>query len=284
MRRDKKLFLLISDTGFHLVEPIFEEFPERTLNVGIAEQNLIGIAAGLCNVGFHPVCYAISNFLVLRCLEQIRNDICLHQYPIVLAGTSAGYDNGALWATHYVIDDIGCLKALPHMNIYSPSSSESMEKIIEEVMKFDRIAYVRITKTEYSDQNTPAINRFIVRQPDSAVLLITHGKIVKNGVEAAKMLPTFSVFAMDKIKPIDEQVTENLCNQYKKIVIAEDNFKSGLYNSVSQFIADKKMKNCELYFIGPEEDYGTRTGDVNYLLQQHGLTSSKISEFIQKLT
>ena len=79
MRTDSSIFFLTGDTGFHLVEPIFEEFPDRSLNVGVAEQNMIGIASGLVNAGFIPVCYAITNFLIERCFEQIRNDICLHE-------------------------------------------------------------------------------------------------------------------------------------------------------------------------------------------------------------
>ena len=84
MRKDESLFFLTGDTGFNLVEPMFEESPERAMNVGVAEQNMIGIASGLANVGFVPVCYAITNFLTERCFEQIRNDICLHEYKVIL--------------------------------------------------------------------------------------------------------------------------------------------------------------------------------------------------------
>ena len=130
----KKLFLLVADMGLGLVEPFQKEFPERYINVGIAEQNLIGISAGLCNMGFRPVCYTISNFLVQRSYEQIRNDICLHNYPVILVGTSTGFDNGKLGPTHQVIDDIGCMKALPGMNIYSPGSISSVRLMFDEIM------------------------------------------------------------------------------------------------------------------------------------------------------
>lgn len=122
MRRDESLFFIAADMGLGLVEPIQREFPDRFLNIGISEQNMIGIAAGLCNTGFRPFCYTISNFITERCFEQIRNDVCLHKYPVTIVGTSTGFDNGLLGPTHQILDDIGCMKILPEMNIYSPGS------------------------------------------------------------------------------------------------------------------------------------------------------------------
>ena len=135
MRNDSSLFFLTGDTGFHLVESIFEEFPHRSLNVGVAEQNMIGIASGLVNIGFVPVCYAITNFLIERCFEQIRNDICLHEYKVILVGTSTGYDNGPLGATHHKLDDIGdsqtaLSKKIDNMQRSLTKKIDGMEKSI----------------------------------------------------------------------------------------------------------------------------------------------------------
>ena len=112
MEKDKNIFFLNADMGINLVEQIEEKFPDRYANVGIAEQNLIGVASGLANLGYKPFVYTISNFVIHRCFEQIRNDIILHQYPITLLGTSTGYDNAPLGPTHHIIDDWGCLRIL----------------------------------------------------------------------------------------------------------------------------------------------------------------------------
>ena len=198
MRKDEKIFFLMGDTGYNLVEPLFEEFPDRTLNVGVAEQNMIGIAAGLCNMGFKPVCYAISQFLTQRSYEQVRNDLCFHDYPVRLGGTSSGLDNGPLWATHYVVDDIGCLKTLPNIHIYSPSSTESMEKIFNETMNLSHPSYIRITKSSFSESKTiEGVNRFILENENSDTLVISHGRMIKNSLDAARIFPGFSIFAMD---------------------------------------------------------------------------------------
>ncbi len=283
MEQDHRLFLLVGDTGFNLVEPLFEAFPDRTLNVGVAEQNLVGISAGLCNAGFRPVCYAITNFLVHRCFEQTRNDLCLHNYPVILAGTGAGFDNGSLGPTHHIIDDIGCLKAFPNLQIYSPSSVESMDAIFNEVAALTGPAYIRIAKGNFSNGGLPGVNRFVLDAGASGPLLISHSKMVKNCLAAAKGLPGVSVFAMDRIKPIQEDVLETLLTSHKQIVVVEDNFKSGLYNTICQFAADKNLRGCRLHFIGPAEEYETRAGDSDYLEAKHGLSPDKIQQVVANL-
>ena len=282
MRKDDKIFFLMADTGFNLVEPIFEEFPKRTLNVGIAEQNLIGIAAGLCNMGFKPVCYAISQFLIQRSFEQVRNDLCYHDYPVTLVGTSTGLDNGALWATHYVVDDIGCLKILPNIHIYSPSSAESMKEIFDETMNLSHPAYIRITKSSFSEnKKINGINRFILENDDTDTLIISHGRMVKNSLEAYEMYPKFSIFAVDRIKPFDNSI-EDVIRKYSNIIVVEDNFNSGLYNTICQFVADKKISGKNLYSISVDEDFGETTGSTKFLDDKFGTSPTKIAEFIKK--
>ena len=284
MQNDENVFFLMGDTGYNLVEPIFEQFPDRALNVGIAEQNMIGIAAGLSNVGFKTICYGISNFIIFRCLEQIRNDICLHNYPVTLVGTSTGLDNGALWATHYVVDDIGCLKALPNISIYSPSSVESINKIYEETMKLPHPSYIRITKSSFSEgKNIDSINRFILKNENSENLIISHGRMVKRSLEVSKIYSDVSIFAMDKIKPLEESKLEDLLRQYKQVIVIEDNFSSGLYNSICQFVAEKGLHGLKLHSLSIPEDYGKEIGDTAYLDDKFGLSVEKITNFIKNL-
>ena len=122
MKVDENIFFLTADMGIGLIERFKEKFPNRFLNVGIAEQNLIGIAAGLVNLGYKPFVYTISNFAIHRCFEQIRNEIGLHKYKITILGTSCGYDNAPLGPTHHVIDDWSALSNIPNIDIFCPSS------------------------------------------------------------------------------------------------------------------------------------------------------------------
>ena len=285
MKNDKSLFLIIADQGLGLIEAIQEEFPDRFINVGIAEQNMIGVAAGLCNVGFRPFCYTISNFLTERSFEQIRNDICFHKYPITLIGASTGFDNGKLGPTHQIIDDIGCIKVLPNMNIYSPCSIKSISMIFEEIIKNKEPAYVRIGKGSYDiEPIEDNINHMVVKSDNSDILVITHGTVLKNCVEAAKIDNNFSIFCMNKIKPLDKEKIKELFEKYSKIVVVEDHFvTSGLYNSLCQCLVEMQLQKTRLYSIGTPEKYENIVGDRDYFADRYGYSSLKISQFVSKI-
>ena len=280
MRNDESLFFLTGDTGFHLVESIFEDFPDRSLNVGVAEQNMIGIASGLVNAGFIPVCYAITNFLIERCFEQIRNDICLHEYKVILVGTSTGYDNGPLGATHHKLDDIAAVKAQPNINIYSPSGSKSMSVITKEVFNNKHASFIRISKHGIDEKSKLESPNHYVCEMDLPTLVISHGKMVGRALEVYQLLPMFSIFAMDKIKPLDDVLLLSLFFKFEAIIVIEDNFRSGLYNSLCQWSIENKAYHTNIFSISPNESYDEVMGDAEFLENVHGLSIEKVNEKI----
>ncbi|MDB0021072.1 hypothetical protein N9E74_01150 [Candidatus Pseudothioglobus singularis] len=283
MKEDKSIFFLTGDTGFNLVESMLEEMPERALNVGVAEQNMIGIASGLVNVGFVPVCYAITNFLVERSFEQIRNDICLHEYKVILVGTSTGYDNGALGATHHKLDDIGALKVLPNLRIYSPSSYSSMSAIFKEAVEAKHAAFIRIPKEGIREGVEALSPNHFVRKTKSSTLVVSHGKMVGNALSAYNISPDFSLFAMDRIKPLEDRLLHNLFDEYKTIIVIEDNFRSGLFNSLCQWLIEKKASHSNIFSISPEESYDEIMGNSVFLENAHGLSANKIIKSVAQI-
>jgi len=280
IRKDESIFFLTAATGYHLVEEMFEEFPDRTLNVGVAEANLIGIASGIANIGFTPVCYAITNFLVQRPFEQIRDEICLHKQKVILIGTNTGYELGALGATHHFTDDIGTMKVLPNLNIYSPSGKKSMEKVFEQAFKSDIASFIRVSKeglVEPSEVNSP--NHFIYEN-DSNILIISHGKMITNAIKAYEEAPSFSLYAMDQIKPLKNEDLQFLFKKYPKIYVLEDNFRSGLFNSICQWSIECNSFHKNIHSISPKEGYDEVLGNDSYLEDVHGVSPRKILENI----
>jgi transketolase len=284
MHEDNSLFIVAADMGLGLLDSFQREFPDRFLNVGIAEQNMIGVASGLCNVGFSPFCYTISNFLVQRCFEQIRNDVCVHKYPITLVGTSTGFDNGLLGPTHQIIDDIGCMKMLPYMNVYSPATVEATGRVLEEVLLNREPAYVRIGKGSYDLKRAQnGMNYFVKENTDSNVLLVTHGSTLRNCIDAAGIVGDVSIFCMNKIKPFDGTQIRSVLAGYKKIVVVEDHFAScGLYNILCQFVVEAQIQNIEMFSLSPNEEYADIVGDSDFFAEKYGYSSRKISDFIKK--
>lgn len=283
MHRDENLFLVTADMGLGLIDPFRENFPNRFLNVGIAEQNMIGVASGLCNMGFRPVCYTISNFLTLRCYEQIRNDICLHDYPAILVGTSTGFDNGVLGPTHHVIDDIGAIKVLPGISIYSPATVAGIERVFEDLMQNPTVpAYVRIGKGKYEiEPLSDGINHMVIDN-DSSTLIITHGVTLNYCVEAAKTDQTFDVFCMNKIRPLEASELLPLFQKYKRMIVVEDHVvNSGLYNMLCQFFVEHQPLSCQLQNISLPEGYAEKVGDKDYFSDFYGYSPDKIKQFVE---
>ena len=145
-RRNEKIFLLVGDLGYHVVEPFAQEFPDRFINVGIAEQNMAGIAAGLAMTGYNVYIYSIGNFPTLRCLEQIRNDIAYHKANVKVVSVGAGYAYGSLGATHQATEDIGAIRVIPNMVVATPGDPIEARAIAKLSSNYEGPMYIRLGK------------------------------------------------------------------------------------------------------------------------------------------
>lgn len=145
-RHNDKIFLLVGDLGYHVVEPFAEEFPNRFMNVGIAEQNMAGVAAGLAMTGYNVYIYSIGNFPTLRCLEQIRNDIAYHKANVKIVSVGAGYAYGSLGATHQATEEIGCLRVMPNIVVATPGDPVEARAISTLSATYDGPMYIRLGK------------------------------------------------------------------------------------------------------------------------------------------
>jgi transketolase len=261
MGSNPDIFFLTGDMGINLVEKFEEKYPDRFLNVGIAEQNLVGVSAGLANLGFRPFAYTISNFAVHRCFEQIRNDIGIHDYPVVLLGTSTGYDNAPLGPTHHIIDDWGAIKAIPEIDIYCPSSVSYAGFLVDHLIATGRPAYVRIPKGEYK---TPNSTDHFVLLPGSAqdIVLVSYGGPIQDCLDAQKRNPTLAVLAVNRLRPIEAEKLAQALMPHRRVIVVEDHFpSSGLYGSLCEVVARCPIAG-RLESLAPR-DYTLEVGTSN---------------------
>lgn len=241
MQRDPSVFFVIADMGINLVERFAETFPDRFVNVGIAEQNMIGVCAGVANCGYRPVAYTISNFAVHRCFEQIRNDVAIHRTPIVILGIGTGYDNAALGPTHHIIDDWGCMRSFPGIEIHSPSNCAYATPLLDDLLDRGVSAYVRIPKSEsrYSESVNPLV---YLPGTERDVLLCTYGGLAPVAVEAQRLNPAISVMVVNRLRPLADDDLASTLHKHRRLVVLEDHFaETGLFSSLCQLATSRNM-------------------------------------------
>lgn len=144
VQQDESILFLTGDLGYNALENLRSTMGDRFINTGVAEQNMVGMAAGLANQGFQVFCYSIAPFIVYRCLEQTRNDVCFHKLPVYLVGNGGGYGYGIMGTSHHALEDIALLSSMPNMNCYIPSFTEDVPLCIKALVERKLPAYLRL--------------------------------------------------------------------------------------------------------------------------------------------
>ena len=253
MESDETIFFLTADMGINLVEKFEEKYPKRFLNVGIAEQNLIGVASGLAESGMRPFVYTISNFLVHRCFEQIRNDIVLHNLPVVLIGTSTGYDNGPLGPTHHMLEDWGVISNLPKIKIYTPKNKLSAENIFLKLTRDLSPSYVRIPKGDGVQDSDLQINL-----SNTDEIVISYGSASRFALQYAQS-SGMPIILLEELGKESFYSLDQSVSLFKRVTIVEDHFpNTGMYSYVCQW-ANSRNLQIEIVSISPS-DYEMSVG------------------------
>lgn len=247
-RHNDRIFLVVGDLGYHVVEPFAEEFPDRFLNIGIAEQNMAGVAAGLAMSGFNVYFYSIGNFPTLRCLEQIRNDIAYHKANVKVVAVGAGYAYGSLGATHQATEEIGCLRVLPNMVVATPGDPIEARAITRLSADYDGPMYIRLGKAGERVAHTE--ESIEVKIGDICPIRIMDGN--KKAVLACGSIldPTrhqiednnlaYNLYSVPFVKPISEEQLKTIVENHPDgIITIEEHQKScGMGSAIVEKLND----------------------------------------------
>ena len=274
MQADHDIFFLTADMGINLVERFAKAFPDRFLNVGIAEQNLIGVAAGLANAGFRPFVYTISNFLIHRGFEQIRNDVVLHQHPVTLLGTSVGFDNAPLGPTHHIVDDWGALKGFAGIDIYCPSGLGFCASLVGHLGIRRRPAYVRIPKGSFDDPRLIAEDAVYLAHPAGETLLVCYGSTVPACLACGDGA---SVLVLNRLHPLPE--LGRALEHHARVLVVEDHHPgTGLYNSLCQYAQERQIR-CSIHSAAPQHWFLEAGASEGYYHARCGMDAQGIRKF-----
>ena len=247
-KENEKIFLVIGDLGYHVVEPFMEAIPERFLNAGIAEQNMAGVAAGLAMTGYNVYIYSIGNFPTLRCLEQIRNDIAYHKANVKIVSVGAGYAYGSLGATHQPTEEIGALRAIPNMIVATPGDPVEARAIAKFSAEYDGPMYIRLGKAgekvaheeESLTVNAGDILPVMIREGNEKAVLAC-GNIMaaaKHQIEE-KSLP-YDLYSVPFVKPLNKEQLKAIVEKHPEglVTIEEHQASTGMGSAIVECVND----------------------------------------------
>ena len=290
-KNDKDIVLLTGDLGFRVFEKFESSFPGQYFNVGVAEQNMTGVATGLSLEGKKVVTYSIGNFGILRCLEQIRNDACYHDANITIIANGGGFSYGSLGMSHHTTEDLAILRALPNMSVVAPCTANEAGEAITAMIMNGGTGYLRLDKTSAKDsfsEDPFVIGKSRRYKEGKDITLIATGGILGEAntasIELKKIGIEARVVGMHSIKPIDVgEIIDAVSNTGGIVTIEEHNKDGGLGSAVSEVCMDLGMIPRKFLRIGLENKYSSIVGSQLYLRSRYDMDSVSIINRVKKI-
>ena len=285
VKQDNSIIALCSDSrGSASMTPFFDAFPENTVEVGIAEQNLVSISAGLAKCGKKAFCFSPASFLSTRSYEQAKVDVAYSNTNVTLVGISGGISYGALGMSHHSAQDIAAMSSIPNMRVYLPSDRFQTAHLIEALLEDEKPSYIRVGRNPvediYSEENCPfEMDKATVLREGTDVLFVACGEMVKPCFDAAALLEkegiSATVLDMYCVKPLDTEAILKYAQQAKAVVTAEEHSPfGGLGSMVAQVVGancPKKVINVAL------PDAPVITGTSKEVYDYYGMNAEGIA-------
>jgi len=262
-------------------------YPGRLINVGIAEQNLIGVAAGLAKEGYMPFANTYASFCASRCADQIRVNMAYMKLPIKLIGLSAGLDAGVLGATHMAVEDLAVMRSLPNITVLSPADCTEIIKAVLASSETPDPTYIRLTgpmnmPIVYNEDYDFQIGKAVEIRPGRDICIIATGSMVYHAVSAAELLEmkgiSCAVINMHTVKPLDTEAVDAMLDKKMIVTVEEASIIGGLGSAVAEYLALQKSRPYQI-MLGIRDSFPT-AGSYDYLLKQCRLTGEQIAEDI----
>lgn len=288
--QNPNICLLTADLGFGVLKPFWEAHPDRFFNVGIAEQNLTAMAAGMALSGKTVVTYSIGNFPTLRCLEQIRNDCAGHGADVKIVCVGGGFSYGSLGMSHHATEDLALMRAIPNLTVFSPGDARETKWAVKAMLETKGTCYLRLGRG--GERSIPhAISEFrtgkamSVRDGSHAAVFFT-GAIYEEVERAVEILAGQgihpAVFSFPTVKPLDAETVRTCARDYRLIVTCEEHSILGGFGGAVAEILAECSGNARLLRLGIPDCFCKVAGDQKYLRQSFGLDGPSIAGKIRE--
>jgi transketolase len=284
-KSDPRVVLLSGDIGNRLFDKLkTQSNGKQFINCGIAESNMMSVAAGLGLAGSKPVVYTITPFTTTRCLEQIKIGLAYHSSPVLIVGTGSGLSYASLGPTHHSLEDFAIIQSIPNMTILAPWDQSSVRKIVREAIQLGSPCYVRIGKKGEPDicsiDETPKIGELYRLKEGEEICVLSVGTMAIEAIKAQKALERdnirIGIALCHTVKPFPEQAIEKLCVSYKKIfVIEEHSFIGGFGSSLVNFVNKRSIKT-KIYSYGTSDNFLSTIGSQEFARKEFQIDSESI--------
>lgn len=284
-KADPNVLLITGDHGYALFDEFRRECPDQYINAGIAEQNMIGIAAGLARLGFRPFVYGLSAFVPVRVLEQIKLDVAHDKLPVVLLGDGAGFVYSHLGTSHQSTEDIACARSVPHLNVLSPADAVEMQACMRAAYDARTSVYLRMGKSDRGQIHYAAIPDVklplnVIESPEAVAAILATGSMVQTAIEISKVRP-LSVWSIPSIKPLDRVKLIEIARKHSVLITLEEHSTmGGLGSAVLEIISEECPRPVKI--IGVRDRFSEHCGTYQYLLAEHGLDTASVANEIDK--
>jgi transketolase len=287
-----QVVMLSGDIGNRLFDKFRAACPSRFFNCGVAEQNMMGVAAGMAMSGLRPVVYTITPFVTTRCLEQIRTDACYHDVPVTIVGVGAGLSYAGLGPTHHSCEDISFLRSIPNMKVLCPGDAWEVRGALRAAIAQDHPVYIRLGKKGEPVVHTDlpenfAIGKALSVRPGSDVCLLSTGTMLPEAIHAAEALEAAGVSAevvsFHTVKPLDTQFLTEAFDRFALVAtIEEHSLIGGFGSAVAEWMVDTAVRPRAFMRFGTPDVFFKMSGEQEFAREKLGLTGHQIAEKIRQ--
>lgn len=286
---DPRIVLLSGDIGNRLFDDLRGKFPDRFINCGVAEANMMGVAAGLAMSGLRPIVYTITPFTTTRCLEQIRVDVAYHEAPVVIVGTGAGLAYADLGPTHHSLEDFAIFRAIPNLQVVAPWDSPSLRSLLRDAVKAGKPTYMRIGKKGEKDIGSGEplkIGQWREIKSGSDVCILAVGTIAPEALKAADQAKiqfglSCRVVLIGTVKPFDLDALRPALAGVKAVITVEEHAKSGGYGEQLAAAAAQACLGLRISCLGAHDEFMHLVGTQSYARTFFGIDAAAITAAIR---
>lgn len=288
-RTDPDLIFMVGDIGYKFTDSFAKSYPERFLNMGIAEANMISVASGMTHENKNPYVFTIIPFLCMRAYEQIRVDICIDNTPVKLVGVGGGFAYETLGATHHAIEDLSLMRSLPNMTVVVPCDPTECQKATETLNKLKQPMYLRLGRGKEpiltEKESSFEFGKAILMRDGTDATIVSCGPIIKEALDASDALKNLglsvAVLNMHTLKPFDKETLLLMTKKTKNIfTLEEHSIIGGLGSAAAEVLASSNL-TYTFERLGIPDVFTTTVGSREYLLDSYGLTAKHIYEKIK---